>query len=93
MEPSTPSSSSPSGGLACAIAVLAERQQMVGESSSSQNVNVASHNMVPDNCNNSHYNTIEQDSNHYLQGAGISYTRSDIADDSASEIPREVTWQ
>ncbi|KAL1224142.1 E3 ubiquitin-protein ligase DA2L [Cardamine amara subsp. amara] len=76
-----PSSSSPSGGLACAIAVLAERQQMVGESSSSENVN-----MVPGNCNN---NAIEEDSNHYLQGTGISYTRSDIAD----EISREVTWQ
>lgn len=36
------SSSSPSGELACAIAVLAERQQMVGESSSNQNVNTLS---------------------------------------------------
>ncbi|XP_010498058.1 PREDICTED: protein SIP5-like [Camelina sativa] len=94
VEPSTPSSSSsPSGGLACAIAVLAERQQMVGESSSNENDNVASHNMVIGNCNNSHYNTIEEDSNHYLQGAGTSYARSDIADDSASEVSREVTWQ
>ncbi|CAH8252594.1 unnamed protein product [Arabidopsis lyrata] len=92
-EPSTPSSSSPSGGLACAIAVLAERQQMVGESSSNQNVNLASQNMVPDNCNNSHYNAIVQDSNHYLQGAGISYTRSDMSDDSGGETSREVTWQ
>ncbi|OAP19611.1 hypothetical protein AXX17_AT1G17940 [Arabidopsis thaliana] len=92
-EPSTPSSSSPSGGLACAIAVLAERQQMVGVSSSNQNVNLASQNLVPDNGNNSHYNAIEQDSNHYLQGAGISYTRSDMTDDSGGETSREVTWQ
>ncbi|KAK8469363.1 hypothetical protein PHAVU_005G060550 [Phaseolus vulgaris] len=35
MGPPTGSSSSPSGGLACAIAALAERQQMAGESSMS----------------------------------------------------------
>lgn len=88
VEPSTPSSSSPSGGLACAIAVLAERQQMVGGSSSNQNIN-----MVPSNPNNSDYNAVEEDSNHYLQGAGISYARSDMTDDSANEVSREVTWQ
>ncbi|CAH2037227.1 unnamed protein product [Thlaspi arvense] len=100
MEPSMPSSSSssasPSGGLACAIAVLAERQQMVGESSSNhnQNVNVSSYNMVSSNCNNSHYSAMEQDSNHYLQGAGTSYTtRSDLTDDSGSEVSREVAWE
>ncbi|CAA7056668.1 unnamed protein product [Microthlaspi erraticum] len=71
------SSSSPSGGLACAIAVLAERQQMVGESSSNQNVDVSSY-----DCHNSHYNASEQNRNHYLQGAGISYTRPDMSDDS-----------
>lgn len=41
----TESSSSPSGGLACAIAALAERQQMAGESSLSfTNENVSSFN-------------------------------------------------
>lgn len=55
------SSSSPSGGLACAIALLAEGQQMVGESSSDQSVDVSSY-----SCNNSHYSGSEQDGNHYL---------------------------
>ncbi|KAK7324439.1 hypothetical protein VNO77_27986 [Canavalia gladiata] len=48
MGPPTGSSSSPSGGLACAIAALAERQQMAGESSmSSNNENMSSFNMLP----------------------------------------------
>ncbi|KAK7304001.1 hypothetical protein RJT34_14971 [Clitoria ternatea] len=45
--PPTGSSSSPSGGLACAIAALAERQQMAGESSISPgNENMSSVNML-----------------------------------------------
>ncbi|KAK7244002.1 hypothetical protein RIF29_38817 [Crotalaria pallida] len=45
--PQTGSSSSPSGGLACAIAALAERQQMAGESSmSSSSENTSSFNML-----------------------------------------------
>ncbi|CAH8381386.1 unnamed protein product [Eruca vesicaria subsp. sativa] len=84
-------SSSPSGGLACAIAVLAERQQMVGESSS---VNTLSYNIGPGICNSSHYSDMEQDSNHYRQEAGISddTTRSDLTDVSGREVSREVTW-
>lgn len=84
------SSLASSGGLACAIALLAERQQMVGESSSSQNVDVSSY-----SCKNSHYNGSEQDGNHYLQGAGISYTytRPDMSGDSGCDISREVAWQ
>ncbi|KAD0085684.1 hypothetical protein R6Q59_012979 [Mikania micrantha] len=45
------SSSSPSGGLACAIAALAERQQTVGESSAnynSYNGNLTTYNVHPD---------------------------------------------
>ena len=41
------SSSSPSGGLACAIAALAERQQIVGESSVNPNRNMSASNMLP----------------------------------------------
>ncbi|XP_024019026.1 uncharacterized protein LOC21405290 isoform X1 [Morus notabilis] len=41
------SSSSPSGGLACAIAALAERQQMGGESSTNPGGNGSAFNMVP----------------------------------------------
>ncbi|XP_061355560.1 E3 ubiquitin-protein ligase DA2L-like [Gastrolobium bilobum] len=45
--PQVESSSSPSGGLACAIAALAERQQMAGESSmSSTNENLSSFNTL-----------------------------------------------
>ncbi|CAJ1957874.1 unnamed protein product [Sphenostylis stenocarpa] len=45
--PPTGSSSSPSGGLACAIAALAERQQMAGESSMSfTNENMSSFNTL-----------------------------------------------
>ncbi|XWS27447.1 hypothetical protein CRYUN_Cryun26dG0116100 [Craigia yunnanensis] len=40
-------SSSPSGGLACAIAALAERQQMGGESSLNNNGNMPAFNMLP----------------------------------------------
>ncbi|KAB2636763.1 hypothetical protein D8674_027297 [Pyrus ussuriensis x Pyrus communis] len=40
-------SSSPSGGLACAIAALAERQQTSGESSTSPGGNVSGVSMVP----------------------------------------------
>ncbi|XWS10781.1 hypothetical protein CRYUN_Cryun38cG0027300 [Craigia yunnanensis] len=43
----TGSSSSPSGGLACAIAALAERQQMGGESSLNHNGNMPAFNMLP----------------------------------------------
>lgn len=41
------SSSSPSGGLACAIAALAERQQIGVDSTSSYNGNVAAYSMLP----------------------------------------------
>ncbi|KAJ0257206.1 E3 ubiquitin-protein ligase DA2L [Hirschfeldia incana] len=86
------SSSSPSGGLASAIAVLAERQQMVGESSSNQNVNTLSYNTGPGTCNSGHYNAIEQD--YYRQEAGISdTTRSDLTDDNGREVSREGAWQ
>ncbi|KAK6157469.1 hypothetical protein DH2020_011717 [Rehmannia glutinosa] len=39
------SSSSPSGGLACAIAALAERQQTSGETSNNYNENISAYNM------------------------------------------------
>lgn len=40
-------SSSPSGGLACAIAALAERQQTSGESSGNYNANMSTFNTLP----------------------------------------------
>ncbi|KAL3503011.1 hypothetical protein ACH5RR_037460 [Cinchona calisaya] len=45
MGPVAGSSSSPSGGLACAIAALAERQQMGVETSSSYGANMSTYNM------------------------------------------------
>ncbi|CAN8233906.1 unnamed protein product [Cochlearia groenlandica] len=57
-----PTTSSPShDGLACAISALAERQQMVGESSNhhNHNVNVSSYSMLPGNCDS--YYDIEQE--------------------------------
>ena len=47
MHPLTGSSSSPSGGLACAIAALAERQQMNGESSGNYSGNMTIPNAFP----------------------------------------------
>ncbi|CAI9088948.1 OLC1v1023411C1 [Oldenlandia corymbosa var. corymbosa] len=47
MAPAAGSSSSPSGGLACAIAALAERQQMGDETSSSYQASMSAYNMMP----------------------------------------------
>ncbi|CAK9144951.1 unnamed protein product [Ilex paraguariensis] len=46
--PMAESSSSPSGGLACAIAALAERQQMGGESSNNYTGNMSAYHMLPE---------------------------------------------
>ncbi|KAI5605193.1 hypothetical protein BDE02_01G335100 [Populus trichocarpa] len=58
------SSSSPSGGLACAIAALAERQQTGGESIVHNSGNMPSFNMLPST--SSFYNRLEQDADNYL---------------------------
>lgn len=81
VEPATPSSSA--GGLACAIAALAERQ-MVGESSNhnhnhNHNVNVSSYSMLPGNCDS--YYDIEQevddiDNHHYHNNTEMGETGS-----------------
>lgn len=55
-------SSSPSGGLACAIAALAERQQMGGESSS--NPSTSEYDMLS-GCNNRYPSTEEQESDNF----------------------------
>ncbi|XP_010531899.1 PREDICTED: protein sip5 [Tarenaya hassleriana] len=92
---SLPSSSSPSGGLACAIAALAERQQPPGNNI--QNVNASSYNMLPDSCTGYYSNLVQQevDGNaaeatcHVSMNvgeAGTSYASSDLTDDSGSEI-------
>lgn len=101
VEPATPSSSS--GGLACAIAALAERQKMVGKSSNhSHNVNVSSYSMLPDNYDI--YYDIEQETddtddhhhhnNHYHNsnemgetGSNISYVSSYMNGESFHNFP------
>ncbi|KAJ9130095.1 hypothetical protein P3X46_035018 [Hevea brasiliensis] len=59
----TGSSSSPSGGLASAIAALAERQQMGGESFAHNNGNISACNMLPGS--SSFYNRPDQDAENY----------------------------
>lgn len=63
MAPQVESSSSPSGGLACAIATLAEHQQLGGETSTNYNGNMPSFNMLPGSSRFS--NRVEQYSENY----------------------------
>ena len=63
MAPLAGSSSSPSGGLACAIAALAERQQTGGESIVHNSGNMPSFNLLPST--SSFYNRLEQDADNY----------------------------
>lgn len=56
-------SSSPSGGLACAIAALAERQQTSGESSSNPSVNMSGFSMIPGASR--FYNRVDRESENY----------------------------
>ncbi|GAB4846322.1 hypothetical protein Ancab_025328 [Ancistrocladus abbreviatus] len=61
--PLTGSSSSPSGGLACAIAALAERQQTGGESSSNNSVNASASDVLP--CSGRKSNRVKQSRGNY----------------------------
>ncbi|KAM1122675.1 hypothetical protein ACFX2I_004195 [Malus domestica] len=56
-------SSSPSGGLACAIAALAERQQTSGESSANPGGNVSGYSMVPGTSR--FYNRVDREPENY----------------------------
>ena len=64
------SSSSPSGGLACAIAALAERQQTSGESSVTPSANMSSFNMVPGTSR--FYNRMDRESGNYQPAVSLS---------------------
>lgn len=65
------SSSSPSGGLACAIAALAERQQTSGESSvNAGGNNVSEFNMVPGTSR--FYNRVDRESENYQPAVSLS---------------------
>ncbi|KAJ0103447.1 hypothetical protein Patl1_05041 [Pistacia atlantica] len=61
--PMAGTSSSPSGGLACAIAALAERQQTSGESSINHNANLSGFDMLPGSSR--FYNRVAQDAENY----------------------------
>ncbi|KAF5728222.1 hypothetical protein HS088_TW21G00372 [Tripterygium wilfordii] len=58
------SSSSPSGGLACAIAALAERQQIGGDSSTNHNGSISALNMLPGS-SSAFYNRVGADGQTY----------------------------
>lgn len=76
------SSSSPSGGLACAIAALAERQQIGGDSSSSYNGNVSAYSMLP---GSSRFSSTEEQVN-------ISYPISGGSIEGLADIRDEGEW-
>ena len=69
------SSSSPSGGLACAIAALAERQQIVGESFVNPNRNMSASNMLPQASRV--YNRDHEDIENYPTAASSSEASTD----------------
>ena len=77
------SSSSPSGGLACAIAALAERQQTGGESIVHNSGNMPSFNMLPST--SSLYNRLEQDADNYSPAQ----SSSNVLPDSRMIVTRD----
>ncbi|XP_004243185.1 E3 ubiquitin-protein ligase DA2L [Solanum lycopersicum] len=77
------SSSSPSGGLACAIAALAERQQMSGESSSYSRNMSSSYNEHPSCDRFSNGEELENDDYPHAEGT------MHVSPESHLEIPRE----
>ncbi|GLU17707.1 hypothetical protein SLE2022_340630 [Rubroshorea leprosula] len=81
------SSPSPSGGLACAIAALAERQQMGGESSFNPNANMSAFNMLP--LSSRFNNRVAPDAENYAAaGSSIDMT----ADCSIAPEREEGVW-
>ncbi|KAE8706141.1 interactor of constitutive active ROPs 1-like isoform X1 [Hibiscus syriacus] len=96
------SSSSASGGLVCALAALAERQQMTGESSLNYNINMPAFDMLP-GCSSSNLDRVAEyyplaqtpvDMYHKSEvaDAGTSYESSDVTEyvDAISTIPQQA---
>ena len=77
------SSSSPSGGLACAIAALAERQQMGGESSINPEGNGSAFSMVP--TASRFYNRVGREADNYPPAV----TSTDISPNDGMALTRE----
>ncbi|KAL5571506.1 hypothetical protein UlMin_021103 [Ulmus minor] len=98
---SSSSSPSPSGGLACAIAALAERQQMSVEPSINPEANGSNFNMVPSTSR--FYNRVDRDAENYpsavcpadvTSNVGMTLTRDDRewnVDNNGSEVAEAGT--
>lgn len=86
MAPVTGSSSSPSGGLACAIAALAERQQMGGQSFLHNNRNFSACNMLPGSSSScSLYNRPDQIAENYSSAPSSSNMSPDCRMDTSRD--------
>ncbi|KAL5736715.1 hypothetical protein ACOSP7_031168 [Xanthoceras sorbifolium] len=93
LAPMACSSSSPSGGLACAIAALAERQQMGGESSINNHINVSALSMAPGS--GRLYNRMDQDAESSISaspdsGAVAARDEEEWGVDRGSEVVAEA---
>lgn len=77
------SSSSPSGGLACAIAALAERQQMGGESSSHPEGKESTYSMVPSASR--FYNRVGREAENYP----LAVTSTDVSSNDGMTLTRD----
>lgn len=86
MAASAESSSSPSGGLACAIAALAERQQTGGESSTSRTGSTSAFNTLPGSNRISSW--VEQDAENYSVGE----SSSEVAPNCSMAVTRDGDW-
>lgn len=83
------SSSSPSGGLACAIAALAERQQVSGDSSSNYNGNTSTYNTLPVYSSFSNINEPVHDL--YPTSSSIQQVTPNIRDEWGTEVGPSYT--
>ncbi|GFZ05317.1 RING/U-box superfamily protein [Actinidia rufa] len=89
MPPLAESSSSPSGGLACAIAALAERQQTGRETSGNYNGNISTLNMLPGY--NGFTNKVEQVTESYHPAGSSMEVSPEWGINHDSEVAEVVT--
>ncbi|XP_057461547.1 E3 ubiquitin-protein ligase DA2L-like isoform X1 [Actinidia eriantha] len=89
MPPLAESSSSPSGGLACAIAALAERQQTSRETSGNYNSNISTLNMLPGY--NGFTNKVEQVTESYHPAGSSMEVSPEWGINHDSEVAEVVT--
>ena len=89
MPPLAESSSSPPGGLACAIAALAERQQTGRETSGNYNGNISTLNMLPGY--NGFTNKVEQVTESYHPSVSFMEVSPEWGINHDSEVPEVMT--